>query len=198
VNLLRRADERLRALASGELQALIGTPECAFGVYGNGLLNNGVHMVDLARMLLGEVTSVEALSRAMPFGAGPISGDVHAAFVLRLQSGLPVAMHPLGFEFYRENALDIWGARGRLSILEEGRCILVYPPCQHPILESAHALDAMHPRHLDSTLGEAFYRMYDNLAGAIAGGTALWSSGESALKTARVIESVQEAARRAG
>jgi len=193
VNLLRRADERLRRMAAGELTSLIGKPQCAFGVYGNGLLNNGVHMVDQVRMLLGEVESVRALGPAVHLRHTPLSGDVHAAFLLLLRNGINVVMHPLDFESYRENGLDIWGERARLSILEEGHCMLLFPPCPHPILERAHNLDASHPRILESTLGDAFYRMYDNLAEAIAGKAMLWSSGESALETTRLIESVTEA-----
>jgi predicted dehydrogenase len=194
VNLLRRADEQLRALAASELEALIGKPQCTFGVYGNGLLNNGVHLVDLVRMLLGEIESVEALGPAVPLRDVPVTGDVHIPFVLKLRNGSAVVMHPLGFESYRENGLDIWGTQARLSIIAEGRRMLFYPPCRHPILEETQQLDAAHPRVLESTLGDAFYRMYDNLAEAIAGKAALWSSGESALATAHIIELVKEAA----
>jgi predicted dehydrogenase len=197
VNLLRRADERLRALAASQL-ACIGALQCAFGVYGNGLMNNGVHMVDLVRMLLGEIECVEALGPALTLHDVPIAGDVHVPFALTLRNGIKVMMHPLGFEFYRENGLDIWGKHARLSILEEGRRMVVFPPRSHPILEHSQQLDAAHPQIVESTLGNAFYRMYDNLAEAIAGRAELWSSGQSALETARVIESIKEAARRAG
>ena len=114
-------------------------------------------------------------------------------------SRFPVTcMFPLGFESYRENGLDIWGKNARLSILEEGQRMLVYLPRPHPILEHTQQLDAVHPQIVESTLGNAFYRMYDNLAETIAGKTDLWSNGQSALETARVIEAIQEAARRAG
>jgi predicted dehydrogenase len=187
VNFLRRADERMRALAAGDLAALIGKPECVFGVYGRGLRNNGVHMVDLVRMLLGEVESVEALGPAEA-AAGPISGDVHVPFLLRLQGGISAILHPLGFEVYRENGLDIWGRCGRLSILEESRRILLYAPRPHATLDGAQELNTASPGFLEATLGEAFYRMYDNLADAIAGKAELWSSGRSALATERIVE----------
>ncbi len=195
VNLFRRADERLRALAAGELAARIGTPECVFGVYGRGLRNNGVHMLDLVRMLLGEVAAVEALGRAAPVPEGPIAGDIHVAFTLRLRSGVRAMFHPLAFECYRENGLDLWGRSGRLSILEEGRRILAYAPGPHPTLAGARELSAARPVLLEPTLGEAFYRMYDNLAEAIAGRAELWSGGESALETERLVEWVEQAAR---
>ena len=42
------------------LTSQIGVPQLAFLTYGNGLKNNGVHMIDLVHMLLGP-TKIETL-----------------------------------------------------------------------------------------------------------------------------------------
>ena len=127
VNLPRRADETFRSLASGRLFDLIGKPQAAFGVYGNGLLNNGTHLVDVIRMLLGEIEAVQTAGSAVPYSAGPIPEDMNPPINLQLYGGLVVMLHPIRFEHYREVSLDIWGEKGRLSILQEGLSILVHP-----------------------------------------------------------------------
>ena len=55
VNLRRRCDTLSRKLAVRELEAMIGQPQAVRGLYGNGLLNNGTHLVDFCRMLFGDV-----------------------------------------------------------------------------------------------------------------------------------------------
>ena len=67
VNLLRRADECFRELAAGRMVELIGRLQAAQGLYGNGLINNGTHMVDLVRMLFGEVEEAKAVNATAGF-----------------------------------------------------------------------------------------------------------------------------------
>lgn len=190
VNLWRRADSALRALASGGLEEVIGRPQAIFGLYGNGLLNNGTHMVDLVRMLYGDIAVVQAVSGATPYAAGPLPGDTQVPFTLRLHNGVTVAMQPLQFAHYRENSLDIWGERARLAIMQEGLSLLLYPRCANRAMQGEHEIASDRPQCLPSTVGEAFYWLYDNLAAAVHTGAALWSPGASALQTARVIDTV--------
>jgi hypothetical protein len=51
------------------------------------------------------------------------------------------------------------------------------------------------PTIIESVTGRALYDLYDNLASAIDGQESLWSPGESALQTARVIEAIIESSR---
>ncbi len=198
VNFWRRADRVFRDLAAGGLQRRVGAPQAVFGLYGNGLLNNGTHMVDFIRMLLGEVRSVQALAGARPLRAGPIEGDVHVAFSMRLYSGLAVAMQPLAFEHYRENALDIWGEKARLFIGQEGLGLSLYPRESNRGMQGESEIASDRPRELRSTVGTALYHMYTNLAAALGGKQALWSSGPSALQTERVVGAIRASAHRRG
>lgn len=192
VNLWRRADECFRALATGRLAELVGRVQAAFGVYGNGLLNNGTHMVDFVRMLLGEVEAVQAIGGVLPYPAGPIPGDVNLPFNLRLRGGLVVLMQPIRFEHYRENSLDIWGEKARLSIMQEGLGIYLYPQRENRAMAGEREIASDQPSVLESTAGWALYQIYENLAAALHEGVPLWSSGESALQTVRAIEAVRK------
>lgn len=196
VNLWRRADETFRSFAAGKLGELVGQPQAVFGVYGNGLLNNGTHMVDLVRMLFGEIETVQSVGGVASYTAGPIVGDVNVPFTLRLCSSLTVMMQPIRFEDYRENSLDIWGEKARLSIMQEGLGICLYPQCENRAMQGEREIASDQPQALDTTVGQAFYNVYSNLADAVNGEASLWSPGESALQTARVIEAVMDSARR--
>jgi predicted dehydrogenase len=198
VNLWRRADATFRSLAAGRLRELVGGTQTAFVVYGNGLANNGTHMIDFVRMLLGEVESVQTLGGIEPRRAGPIGGDVDVPFSMRVEGGVSVAMHPVRFEHYRENGLDVWGEKGRLSIRQEGLGIFLYPRRDHRAMQDEREVASDEPRSLESTVGHAFYEMYGNLAAAVRSGAALWSPGDSALQTTRVVEAVLASAKSGG
>lgn len=190
VNFLRRADDTCRALAAGTLRAMIGTPQAIFGLYGDGLINNASHMVDLVRMFFGEVAAVQAAAATVSGDAGPLAGDSNPAFMLQMQDGVTASFQPLAFEHYRENGLDIWGERGRISILHEGVTTLFYPRRPNRTTSGAFEVASDEPSRLAVTSGTAFYRMYDNLADAIHTSARLFSPGTSALRTTQVIDAV--------
>jgi predicted dehydrogenase len=194
VNLWRRGDELLRSLARGLLRAEVGQPQAVFGVYGNGLLNNGVHVVDLLAMLFGEVELVQAVS-ASRTASGPIEGDLDIAFVAELSGGVTASILPLDFRHYREVGLDVWGESGRMSIMQEGLTVSVYPRIENRSASGEHEIASDRPTVLPSTLGYAFYNLYSNLADAIGGGAELWSPAVGALRSERVVDAVRRSNR---
>ncbi|MFN8455084.1 MAG: Gfo/Idh/MocA family oxidoreductase [Anaerolineae bacterium] len=195
VNLWRRADEMFRALAAGQLTELIGCPQAIFGVYGNGLLNNGTHMIDFVRMLCGEVEAVQAIGNLSTCLTGPITGDVNLAFSLRLKPGLVVMQQPINFEHYRENSLDIWGEKGRLSFCLEGLSLIFYPRHKNRAIQHTQEIAVDQPQLLNSTVGQALYHLYSNLAESIQIGIPLWSPGDLALHAAQIIQAILDSAR---
>ena len=198
VNLWRRADETLRSIASGRLLDFIGAPQAVFGVYGNGLLNNGTHLIDLIRMLLGEIVAVQTVGGAVPYTAGPIADDMNLPINLQLRGGVVVMLQPIRFEHYRELSLDIWGEKGRLSIVQEGLSILLYSRRDNRGMTDEREVASDQPQTIPTTIGQAFYRVYDNLAAAVNEGSILCCPGESALQTATVIEAVVQSSKRQG
>jgi len=187
-NYWRRSDTLFRELANGKLLELIGAPQVVFGLYGNGVLNNGSHMIDLVRMLFGEVIAVQASGICKPYVAGPIESDINLSFSLRLSGGVVAEFNPVRFEHYRENGLDIWGERGRLAILQEGLGIAVHPQRANRAMRDEREIASDMPATLKSTVGDALYHIYSNLADAVHRGEALWSPGLSAMKTQEIVE----------
>ncbi len=194
VNLFRRAEKTTRALSDGELAERIGAPQAIFGIYGNGLHNNGIHLIDLARMLAGEVREVRALATAMPLATSPIAGDVAVPFSLTLESGVCATLQPLDFAHYREVGLDIWGTKGRLEILQEGLLMRTSPAAPHRALDVGAEIANDAPVILEGDYGNALYALYDNAARWLAGEAPLVSPGSNALTDERVVEAVLHSA----
>ena len=198
VNYWRRGDATFRRFEEGELHSLIGNPQTGVCFYGGGLLNNGSHMIDFARMLFGEIEAVQSFGRGRRKYVGPIAGDTNISFMLQTVTGLEITFMPLDFTHYREIALDIWGEAGRLSIMKEGLLLQLFPRTDNRAIEDEHEIASDRPRQLESTVGKAFYHMYSNLSEAIHGREALWSSGDSAVVTAAIVQAVLDSARKRG
>jgi len=193
VNIWRRADEMFRRLAAGLLSDRIGRVQVASFFYGNGLLNNGTHMVDFARMLFGEVKSVQRINVFQSFVEGPIAGDSNQAFAVEFVDGGSASFLPLRFSAYRENGVIIWGARGRFDILNEGLVLACYPQRSNRAMTGEREVAADAAELMPSTVGKALYEMYTNLSQALSGTADLVSSGVSALLTSQLIECIRSA-----
>lgn len=190
VNLWRRADPGFRDLAAGGLRARVGAVQAGFGLYGNGLRNNGTHLVDFVRMLLGEVEAVEALGPAVSPAHLPLAGDVELPFALWVRGGPLVACQPLDFTRYREVGLDLWGTEGRLSILQEGLVPLRFPKVPNRAMSGEGEVASDAPEPVPSTVGVALRHLYDDLARALDGGAEPVSPAGSALRTEAAVEAV--------
>lgn len=188
VNYWRRGDEYFQSLAEGKLFDLIGIPYVGFGLYGNGLRNNGAHMIDFVQMLLGDIRAAEVVFPEEAFSEGPLSFDPNVSFALLLKDGPKVVFHSIPFSSYREVALDLWGSHGRLGLYQESLGILHYPRRKNRAVMEQWEISSDAFESIKPTCGQALYRMYDNLADALDFGVPLWSSGDSALKTEAILE----------
>ncbi len=197
VNFWRRGDSRLRSFAEGDLSSKIGNTQAAFGIYGNGLFNNGSHLVDQVRMLLGEVKWASANGEAVA-ARGPIPDDVQIPFTLGLTSGKVVQIQPVDFRYYRELSLDLWGERGRLQILHEGLTVGLHERAANRGLQGTHEITSDEMCILQNGVSEALFALYDNLAAAIDRGTDLLSPISSAVSTELVLDAVLRSASQSG
>jgi len=187
VNLFRRYSQAYQDLAR-HLTSQIGVPQLAFLTYGNGLKNNGVHMIDLVHMLLGPTKIEQSLFNKASFFESPMKNDTNLPFALHLESAVTVLAAPLKFSNYREVGLDIWGSSGRLQLLNEGLISIFTPngPNRAMTGQSELVNDKMEINLTD--LGTAMYNMYDNLANFLNNGEALCCDGGTALRAEKVIE----------
>jgi len=190
VNYWRRADDDFRQLASGGLAIMVGSPQAVFGVYGNGLRNNGSHMIDFCRMLFGEIVIAEALGGIVRRRTAPVAGDIDVPFSLTFESRLCAMFQPVDFADYRENGLDIWGKKGRLQILQEGLLTLHAPMRAHRAMHGEREIASDAAEIHTSSVGHAFRRLYDHTAEMLDNGTIAVSPPDSALRTEAVVEAI--------
>jgi predicted dehydrogenase len=189
VNFPRRGDKEMRRLASG-LTTNIGQIQAATVLYGNGLNNNGSHIVDWVRMFLGEVAWVRAIPEGPIIKHGPIPGDISIPFCLGLESGLCLMAQPLNFSNYRENSLDIWGERGRLSFWQEGLTSSISHLNEHRFMEGQCEIASDNPKIGLTRQGDAMFQLYSNLDYALNKKDVLWSDGKSALRVMKILEAI--------
>jgi len=198
VNFWRRGDEMLQTLSNGVLTDRIGVLQAGHALYGNGLANNGSHLIDMIRMLLGEPIWVQALGVVQPLPQSPIADDVHVGFALGFDSEASVTAHPVNFSHYREVSLDLWGSHGRLAFMQETLDIRHYDKVANRGLDGAFEIASDAGTALPSTVAAALPNLYENLAANINGEALLMSTGECALKTEAIIEQILLSAERRG
>lgn len=197
VNLPRRADATHRALA-GALDDEVGRRQGAFLVYGNGVANNGTHMIDLARWFMGEVTAVQAVLGGSAYREGPLDGDVNLPFTMRHAGGVQTLAMPVAFAHYRENMVDIWGERGRVALLQEGLRLARYSRAANRAMTGEHELANDEPAVETTTIGDSLYAVYDNLWRHLDGVEPLASTGANAVRCAAIVDAILASLARRG
>jgi len=187
VNLFRRSEETYKLL---DFEKLVGKPQAIFVVYGNGIRNNAVHIIDVIQMLFGEIKSAQALGPSIPLKAPVVHGDINIPFSVRLPNNATATFLPVDFSHYRDVVLDIWGENGRLEIFQEGLFVRHSPIREHRALEGHNEIAMDEPVNLPSQCGTAYYALYDNLIKHLNGEEKLDSPAENALTSELIPEAV--------
>jgi predicted dehydrogenase len=190
VNLTRRSDEQMKDFAKGGLRKRIGDTQFVFCSYGRGMRNYATHLIDLVRMLIGEIAYVKSISIHEGQENGPIKGDLNLSFLMRTVDNIEIIFQPLSFSFYREGSIEIWGERGRIEIIQEGLRFLEASLGDCRSLDGAQEITLDNQKSFDTGYGDALFNLYTNLADSISKNYELDSSGRSALKTEKIVESI--------
>lgn len=190
VNFGRRFDKKILKHLKN-LTKDIGKIQSAFGLYGNGLKNNGSHLIDWARMFLGEVSWVQSLGNGNFIEEGPILNDKNFPFVMGFKSKVLLMVQPLKFKKYRENSLDFWGENGRLFFPQEGLISLLYKKKNHRFSENDYEIenDIQISDLMDQS--KSLYNLYTNLSDTIFSRSKLYSSINNAIITMKIIDSLE-------
>jgi hypothetical protein len=149
----------------------------------------------MIRMLCGEIASVQAVGKSRGGPHQPLPGDVDVAATLTLHSGAVVFLAPIDFRAYREVGLDLWCDTGRLSIWQEGLYIARSPLKDNRAMTGEQEVASDQPQRMESTVGDAFLAMFDDLARVLQYGGMPCSPGPSALQSEAVVEAVMTSLR---
>ena len=162
VNFPRRFDDKV--IESLErLPNELGKLQSAFAIYGNGLHNNGSHLLDLTRLIIGDCSWVQSLANGLYDQISPIKNDLNIPFALGFKNEVKLLVQVVNFDSYREVYLDLWGTKGRLSFLQEGLFSAYSSLKRHRFSKYDNELE--NDNRLISLMGQsnAIYNLYDYL-----------------------------------
>ena len=190
VNFPRRCDKKILDCLNN-FQTNVGNIQAAFGLYGNGIKNNGSHLIDWARMFMGEVTWVQSIANGKSFKEGPLQDDVNLPFILGFKSKNILMVQSLKFNQYRENLLDFWGEKGRLFFSQEGLISSFSRKNAHRYSENDFEIESDKPEFQLMDQSYAMYHLYSNLSDSINRNISLRSSLNNAFDVMKIIRAIQ-------
>ncbi|WP_417835845.1 Gfo/Idh/MocA family protein [Thalassospira tepidiphila] len=180
VNYWRRFDSEIVKLKR-TLNDRLGRVQAGFAVYGNGLSNNGIHVIDSLRFLLGDVTNIININ------------DSPGSFILQFKDGITVPIQQINFSAYREIWLDLWGEKGRIEFIQEGLYYRFSELKAHRAISGpVHELDQVQSICSVTGAKRALYSLYDHVLERIHHGAPARSDAKSALENERVANAVEE------
>ena len=189
----RRFDKSMTDLRGEISVGFLGDIQTVNVIYGNGVRNNGSHLIDLLRYLLGELRLIGAVR---PSGyKHALRDDVNASFCLLTESGASVNFQCIDFDKYRENSIDIWGTKGRVLIAQEGTMVFRWDVTPSRFGMGLMEIDSATPRVERTCLGTALSEIYINLYSALQGKDKIISTMQNALATESLIFEIIQAAR---
>lgn len=198
VNLFRRADKTNHFLKNQYIPKNIGNIQAGTIIYGNGILNNGIHMINLLRMLCGKIMSVRALSESKTLDEPKLKDDCNIAAALTLVNGAVITMQPINFKHYRDVILDLWGEKGRLEIYQESLYIRYSPIKEHRAVEGYNEISIDQAVNVPNECGNAYYEMYNNLLDIVKNNTTPVCTALDAIEDHRIIENILLSAKKQG
>ncbi len=192
VNLFRRLDKEMIKVKETILSKKLGNLQAGFCVYGNGLYNNALHMVDLIRMLFGEISFVQAIAEDSQFNNCTMKNDFNIPFIIFTKKGGSIIFQPINFNFYRDIYLDFWGEKGRLEIFQEGLFYRLSGVKKHRAIDGLNEISIDKMKYKKTNCGYAYYNIYENLAKHLKKKIKLLSPIENAILSEQVLFFVNE------
>lgn len=156
--------------------------------YNKGVLNNGAHMLDLLRYLLGTLNLASADKPVWDFW----EDDPSIAAQLQSESGIPVYLNVAHASDYAFFELQITTERGVISMENGGLNWRIRRTIQSPDFKDYRSLGA--GEMVDGEYAMAMTNAISNIYNAITSGEALASNGYSALQAQRLCEQIKIAA----
>jgi len=188
VNYMRRFDPGVRELRARVHEKAIGDIYKGVLWYSKGLLNNGSHLIDLLRYVLGEVTESEVVRSGRAWADTDPEPDV------RIRFGEADVYFVAGREeSFSICDLQLVGTRGCIQYLRGGVDIRITGTHDDPSLPG-QGYQVL--KEKSETVRDELYRyqwhVLEALDRHLKDGVPLASEGESALGTLRVVEKIFE------
>ncbi|MFM7533350.1 MAG: Gfo/Idh/MocA family protein [Rubrivivax sp.] len=189
VNHSRRWAPDVQRLAVELRSGTWGEVRQATGIYNKGVLNNGSHLVDLLRMLLGELHLVHAGQACTDHALD----DPSVPAALESAGGVPIQLCTAHAGDYALFELQLVTSRGVITMEDGGLNWRVRRVTDSPVFSGYRSLDAgsvLPGRYLES-----MQRAVANLHDHLEHGTSLACTGSDALAAQRLCDRIRREAR---
>ena len=184
VNYMRRAEPGTIAIKKMISEGGLGELRKATAWYSKGIANNGSHMIDLFRFLLGDVSDVSVLREGRLWQNSDPEPDLCILF-----GNTPVYLLAAAEEDYSLNEFELIGSKAMLWYGDGGNHIELR---EAKIKVGASGIGILEPagRRLASDMQRYQWHMVEALSKHLSNGLSLPSDGVSALETLRVVERI--------
>lgn len=154
-------------------KGIVGSNRRAVMVYNKGFLNNGSHLIDLARFWFGEATDINTTGAETPDGTATF-GQTNCHII------------HAGNSAYNHLQVDVYGDSGRLQLLDHGRRLEWQTASESPLFEGFRDLGAAG----ETSTGFEWmcYFVIDEFAAAVDESVSPACDGNDALRTLELCE----------
>lgn len=158
-----------------KIKKSIGKIQTISGFYSKGILHNGTHWIDMARFLIGEITSVRGINTRNEKENDPTL-DAYFNF----ESGICGFLHGCDEKAFSIFEMDIVGTLGRIRILDQGNTVEYYHIVDDPIYSGYRALQLEKIDH--QGLGDVLLHLIQDVVTCLNEGTQPLCSGNDGLR----------------
>ncbi|MBN8811834.1 MULTISPECIES: Gfo/Idh/MocA family protein [Sphingomonas] len=188
VNYTRRWDPAVVRLARELRSGDWGRVRSASGIYTKGVVHNGGHMIDLLRLLLGEVDLIASGAPVYDFW----NDDPSVPAMLASREGVPILLSLGDARDYAVFELTLVTERGTVTMLDGGRAWSVREAAASGVFAGYRALEPAVRR--EGEYDASMLAAVANLAEAIDDGRTLASHAGNALAAQILCETIRDAA----
>lgn len=179
VNYSRRFSKLHKQLKSLIQRNQIGGIQNICGLYTKGIIHNGTHWLDLARMLLGEINSVQPFNHIFEE-----TNDPTLSVQMTFSDGVIGVLYGCDADSYAVFEMDIVGTSGRIKILESGNHIELYQVEDSDIYAGYQHLKLV--KQYPGDINQSILFAIENLVGHLEGHESLLCTGRDALRVLEI------------
>lgn len=184
VNYVRRSDPGVQELKQAIDARQYGEIYKGVAWYSKGLRNNGTHLLDLLRYLLGEADGYALLEQGRKWQHLDPEPDFRIRF-----GATEVYFLSAREECFSHFRIELLATGGRLVYADGGSDVRARRVCDDPVFSGYRQLDLQN-RRFCADMGRYQWHALESLYQHLNSGTALASDGASALATQELVENI--------